>query len=327
MSQQPINDELLLDYLWDRCEPQDARRVEAALAGDAGVVRRFQSLKSTLSPLDRWTTPEPSASMVSNILDAIAAERASRALKAASVLPSGADGDFHRPPILSLRELVALAACITIFVGVFVPSLKNARFNSRRQVCAANLASIFQGTASYAMANNDFLPYAGPAGGRAWLRQSNQQPLRNSRHFVPLVRNGHIKDLRIFICPARKGDKAATMQQLAGAEQFPDPRNISYHVQYLPGAAQIVRIHFPYVGDANPIFEDGVFRAQVDPESANSTSHQGAGQNILTFDGQVQWLDSPVIEQTGDNLWLAGSTRTYTGREAPFAITDAFLVP
>jgi hypothetical protein len=48
---------------------------------------------------------------------------------------------------------------------------------------------------------------------------------------------------------------------------------------------------------------------------------------VMTLDGSVQWLTSPVYGPNRDNLWLAGDIRSYTGTEAPAGKDDAQLVP
>lgn len=326
-----ISDETLLDYLLKRCGEAEASRVAAVLEQDAEQAARFERLARSLKPLDTWIAPEPSSGMVDDILEAIAAQQPVKFEEAASTLPPGGEEGVRGSPILSLRELVALAACITIFVGVLVPAFNQARFNSRRQMCANNLGSLFRGASSYAASNAGMLPFAGAAPGRSWLPQPGQLRASNRRHLLPAARAGHLR-LRILICPARKGDTPMDPADLARCDDFPSLNNCSYDLQHMTGPTPrrlvaVARTCMPFVSDVNPLFDGARFHANVDPETSNSASHRGAGQNVLQFVGSVVWYKSPLCSPTGDNIWLAGAIRWYNGNEEPTSSTDAFLIP
>ncbi|MHC4065178.1 MAG: hypothetical protein ACYSUI_11875 [Planctomycetota bacterium] len=326
-----INDETLLDFLLERCDEAEAARIAAVLQQDEEQATRFERLAGTLKPLESWTAPEPRAGMVDDILDAIAAQEPVKFVPAASTLPSGSDRPSRGSPIISLRELVALAACITIFVGVFVPALNKARFNSRRHRCANNLGSLFRGTSSYATANAGLLPFAGQAPGRPWLGKEGRPRASNRRHLLPAARGRYFR-LRILICPAREGDTPMDPADLASCDDFPSGDNCSYDLQHMAGPtprqlARVARLRLTFLSDANPLFDGARFHADVDPERANSTSHGGVGQNVVHFDGSTAWYDSPQRGPTGDNIWQAGARRHYEGTEEPASATDAFLIP
>ena len=330
-----ISDETLLDYLLERCDQAEAARVAGAVEHDAVVAARLAALRRILEPLDTWTAPPPPARLVDDILDAIAAQSAGEAIKrerAASAVPSGSDRDYGGRPLLSLRELLALAACITILVGIIVPSASSAKFNARRQMCASNLGSLYQATTAYAQANAGFLPAVARAPDQAWLPKPGKTHQTNRRPVYLLLKGRYVSDPATFVCPARLGDSAVAEQDVSNNNDFPDKGNCGYDAQLLAGPTPrrlgvAARVSMAYLSDTNPLFDGGKFNPEVDPATANSTSHREFGQNVLRLDGRVSWCTSPEFEPTGDNIWQAGDAREYDGTERPVAITDAFLIP
>lgn len=60
----------------------------------------------------------------------------------------------------TLVELLVVVTILTLLVGILLPSLKTARVQAKRTVCATNLHQVGIGLASYLNENNDRLPYA-----------------------------------------------------------------------------------------------------------------------------------------------------------------------
>lgn len=330
-----ISDDTLLDFLLERCDEAQAARVAAALGRDAVLAARLERLRQTLAPLDTWTTPPPPASMVDDILDAIAAQSATSAIgdqRAASALPPDVERGRGGRPILSLRELVALAACITIFVGIIVPSISSSRFKSRQQACAGNLASLFRGTSSYTQAYAGLMPSVARQPGQPWLKTAGKPARTNRSNMYLVLRGGYVKSPKLFVCQARKSAQEMSPEDVDRNTDFPERRNCSYDLQRIAGPVPmrltiLARRAVPLISDANPLFEDGRFNSDLDPKTTNSTSHAGYGQNVLHADGRVHWRTSPVLDAARDNMWLAGSNTDYDGTEVPASATDVFIVP
>lgn len=328
-----ITDDLLLDYVLERCDRQEAAQIAAAIFGDVQLAARAERLRATLAPLDTWTTPPPPASMVGDILDYIAAHDARTLLRAKRPergLPSGDRVSGRRGWVISLREALALAACLMLLASLLVPSMSAVRHGARRQMCASNLGSLGQAAAFYASANNGYLPWAGQPRG-LWLRQPGQPQAPNTRHLYPLLTMRYVGDPRLFICPGRPGDTPMQASDVDDHADFPDPRNRSYHQQLVarPLRLQAVVRPFvmPYVSDANPIFDGDTFNEDVDPATANSTSHGSRGQNVLFLDGSTRWCRTPIVPESGDNMWQIGDLKHYSGSEVPTAATDVFMTP
>ncbi len=332
-SAEHISDDRLLDYCLEQCDEAAQGRIADALTTDAALAARCDRLRAVLAPLDTWTTPPPPTTMVSDILDRIAAHQVSvTASPAGPPVVRAAIRDESgggRAWIISLREVLALAACLAIFAGLFGPSIKVVRHSAQRQMCASNLGQLGTGLASYASAYGGYQPYAGPAQG-PFIDQPGRQRAPNTRHLYPLLKGGFIAGPGVLICAGRRSDVPMNEADVDRHSDFPDPRNRSFHLQYQvrPVRIRVLANPFvmPYASDANPVFEGDAFHEQVDPVSANSTSHGGRGQNVLHLDGHTGWYSRPILGTDGDSIWQIGTLRRYTGTEAPPA-TDAFMAP
>lgn len=234
----------------------------------------------------------------------------------------------------SFRDFLAVAALIVFAVGVGVPSLLHVRDRNRRIVCASNLARLGQAVQAYASIYHDSLPFVGWSGRSTWrpTADPNFDVLPNRRHVFPLLSAGMLPT-SAFVCPGSNG--VAMPATLVGVSRdFADPRNVSYAYQNMAGVRPSLRSdpETAILGDDNPLFEDGVplidaLRQGVrDPALANSRSHRGAGQNILTLDGRSLWATSPLAGVGGDNIWTLDRVRDYTGREGPQSLTDSHLI-
>jgi len=314
--------DLLLDYLLDQLDEPARREVERKLNTDPALAAQLDRLRAVLEPLDTWTAPPPPTRIVDDILDRIEAERLPRLLPA-SVLPPNERRGLGRRSIISLPELVALAACITFFIGVFVPTLSKSRHARNKTQCAANMAAIFGGLQSYAQAHAGVLPNAGLRRGDNWLTAA---PNRRNLHLV--FHLGYVEPQRAR-CPSRRDHEALTPDQASRLAALPDRRNLSYDMQHPDGPTCDMQnpVCTPVLADANPLFEGGRFNAVDNVREANTVAPRGIGQNILCADGHREWSTSPIISTCGDNIWTAGDATVYEGTEVQTCATDAFLIP
>jgi hypothetical protein len=88
----------------------------------------------------------------------------------------------------------------------------------------------------------------------------------------------------------------------------------------------------PILADENPLFADGVPLVdarrliRMNPATANSHAHGGAGQNILTLRCEVKWTTTPLVGIDDDSIWTLSGVTDYTGREGPTCATDSHLL-
>ena len=317
----------LLDWHLDRLGADDRSWVEEALRRDARLREKSERLGKILHPLDYWRI----AAAPPNLADKVVAYVERSASQGGKPQPPPVESArFGRFPFASLRELIAVAACIILLVGVLVPVVSELRSRSRRTLCAANLGSIFRGTATYRQEFGGSLPFAGSLAGAAWLPSGarGRPYASNSRHVYLLVRQNCGPTPADFICPAAKSHKPMPEGDWEGYDDFPAACNISYATLNLAGPTPNLRPTIPvaYISDANPLFIGARFNAAIDPDRANSPAHRGKGQTVLTLDGSASWMTKPVYGPKSDNLWLIGRIRRYTGIETPTG-DDVQLLP
>ena len=322
--------EQLLDHRLGILEDDLAERLGREIAGSAGPAAQSRNLSKWLELLDHDKTPPPPARFVDRIMDRV--ERASplRVTEAASSLPPSSGGESFRRPRLSLRELVALAACIVFFIGVVVPGVSQHRSRGRRAMCAHNLGNIYRGLGQYAASFNGYMPQtAGFVPGVNWLRSPRPGVSRipNRRNCYLLVRFRFTipKD---FICPAVARARAMGPDQIDRFNDFPAVENCSFDSQNMAGPTLPLGAEqcMPIYADHNPLF-DAAGRSAVDRPVSNSRSHSGSGQNVLCTDGRVSWTTTPVFGPRGDNIWQVEGVTTYTGTEHQRDPADAFVIP
>jgi hypothetical protein len=346
MPQDSVIQELLLDYALERLDDATRRDIDRRITDSPELAEQLGRIQRTLAPLQTWAAPPSPAGLVGAILDRIERSRAlqpavrlvpppgelrGRAFRGVGVSPAGPSlvpppGELRaggRRPILSLREVVALAACILFFVGVFVPSLSNSRQLARRVQCGANLASLFTGLQSYAQANSGYLPNTGLAPGVNWLSTSP-----NRRNLYVLIRLRYVEP-QVMVCPSRPDHRPMPADQVSRVAALPDRKYFSYDMQNVAGSTCNLQdcLAVPVVSDTNPLFEGGRFNRALDPRQANTIAHRARGQNVLWTDGRVVWSTSPITTVGGDNIWTTQNAGTYEGTEVPAGATDAFLIP
>ena len=320
-------EELLLDWHLERVDDEERSWIEAELRRDAELRGKSDRLGRILQPLDHCRPGSAPANLADNVLAYVKGATAPR-----SPIPIHADLRApSRSPFIRIRELVAVAACILLLIGVAGPGVSELRNRSQRTLCASNLGSIFQGTTAYQQSFADSLPFAGAVAGASWLPngEGGAAYASNSRHPYLLVRLNFVAKPTDFICPGSPDAEPMAADQLAGHDDFVAARNVSYDSLNLAGASPNLRppVTIAYMGDANPLFVGARFNEAVDPTRTNSAAHRGRGQTIVLLNGSVQFVRSPIYDATRDNLWTIGDVRRYRGTESTTRNDDAFLVP
>ena len=334
-SEQQHRLELLLDYHLDRLEADERVRVEGWLEEDSALQASHRNLLEVLRPLDAWTVPAADPDLADNVLRAV--ER-SRKLRDLSHQPewqataTAASGGGSRGFLFTGRELLAAAACILLVFSLLVPGISKVRRDAQRGQCASNMHSIHQGLSSYQNMFTSSVPFMAGIPGASWLPGGDGAPQRptqsNSRHVYRVLKLRLVPRAEAFICPA---DDAVAMSDtdIEQSDDFTEFRNNSYDSMNMAGGFPEVAPapSTVYLSDHNPLFVRGRFDDSVDPDQANSTNHDGRGQNIMRLDGSVEWLTSPIIETRGDNLWLMGNRRQYDGTETQDDPSDGWMIP
>lgn len=322
--------ELLLDQRFDELDADDQRWLEERLAQDPSWDQADRALGRVLERLDaHWTpgTPPNLADKVMRYVDRHGRQPSElerrRTMIEASTPPAGR---------FRLRDLLMVAACIALFVGVMTPAMMHLRGSAQRVRCADNMSIIYQALSQYGREFGGALPSTGTLAGASWLysRPTDYPHASNSRHMFLLVSQG-LLDEQWFRCPSSRRSVATNVsaEPREPSDDFAGPDSCSYDSLNMAGPTPSMfdAPEQTYVSDPNPLFMDGVFRASVNPNTTNSPLHDGGkGQNVLTLGGTVQWMTSPFRNRR-DNLWLAGDRQEYIGVETQEGPDDAFLIP
>ncbi|MBN1489009.1 MAG: hypothetical protein JXA69_03755 [Phycisphaerae bacterium] len=330
----------LTDLHLGMLDAAEAELLEARIASSPQLSAASERCRRLLDQLDAYPAPAVPDALADRILarvaetEAVIPFSAAAASGAASVLPSGTGRELSGSPVLSLRELITIAACITLFVGIFVPGYYRARAIARRNMCRQNMQQIYAGLASYQQANAGFLPQAPAVTGGTWLRARTPGVLRasNTRHPYLLLKEGYVNNPRVFLCPGRDDGIPMMMDNYRRADDFAEAANFNYSIQNNNDRRGLLVDKLPsrmvVLGDANPYFS-GRAAHRLDPYGPeNSNAHDAnAGQNVLYITGEIGWVTRPTVGVDGDHIYRAGTLRHYSGTELPQYETDTFLVP
>lgn len=328
----------LLDLHLDRLDPDQAREVEEAVAESPDLASQSRALRTLLGLLDAVDVAEPPANLADAVMGRIDERTKPVPFKEMTPVSAEEGRGVSGKSVLSLRELIAIAACITLFVGVFVPGYQKARNIAQRNACRYGLQTVSMGYSQYAQQNNGHLPWLGYMPNASWLPTRTPKVPRysNTKTLYVLLRQGLIPndDPRVFICPSMPNARPMIAQDYRRFDDFAEPANVSYS-SMLMNVAKGWRVEkmdpqMVIAADANPLFDGrgGGHRISPYDEAGNSFAHEnGAGQNAVYVGGAGGWFTRPTIGVDEDNIYRAGRLSHYTGMERPIADTDTLLVP
>ena len=318
----PVIQQQIIEHVLGLQDSRERAEFQARSADDPQLACQVNALRRALAPLEAWKAPEPCASLVEDILHRVETTSPLEYVAASTAIPPEAAVSSPRRSIISLREVLALAACIGLLVSAFVPGVANMRSRQLQAMCGDNLAGFYQGVSQYAAEYDAFLPSMPDAAAANWLHQPNRH------HYLPAIRMRFLAPKVIF-CPStpdKVPDDGAVLKDPAAFLNRMSFRFYSTQNMNGPVLRFTARIRMPLAADTNPVFEGGRFHPDA-TRPVNSRAHGGWGQNVLFLDGSTSFLRTPVYGNQADNIWQAENVQRYFGTETQRCATDAFLIP
>lgn len=325
-SSQHHDESLLIDLLLGQMAPREAETLRARLKREPQLHAAHENLRRTLAAVDLAVECEPPADLVSATMARVRAAKTTDALLARE--------EFGRRdvirPTFSLRELLAVAACVLIVTGAFGVFVKQSQRQRELDVCKARMGKIGASMLTYAGSNQERLPAVGVQD-RRWLPSSSQPAVSNSMALFRLAKDGYESPVT-FQCPSVGHGSFVVKKDMT---DFPAARYVSYSYQHSLGA-QGLWINDPklngrgkqmvVLADANPVFRGGRFERER-ARTAISDNHNREGMNVLYLSGGVEFKDHAFVGVEDDNIYLAKGVDDYLGEEVPSGPTDTFLLP
>ncbi len=263
------------------------------------------------------------------------------------------EGDMvlaRRPGGFRLADMVSVAAMLFVAASIVWPAVGAARDRSMRADCVSNMNTAALGFSLYGADHRSELPMTeraaerlylngGPAaaagegspGGGRWWHVGDPTSSHSANLFV--LARGQYVTLGELACAGNP--LAAQHLDLEANRDWRSSEEVSYSYQLFgrqkPQWTMASRA--VVLTDRSPIVERAKRGERFDPH-ANSLNHRGKGQTVLFNDGDVEWMETPVLTGPGgaDNMWLpryltGRSDATLRGYERPDGVGDAFVGP
>ncbi|MHC4271861.1 MAG: hypothetical protein ACYST2_06070, partial [Planctomycetota bacterium] len=245
-------------------------------------------------------------------------------------------------PIYIFGKVLATAAVLMFFIGVFFSSTNLARQKAWNQQCQMQLSGIYSGLRNYMSDHDGKMPCTGIQKGQPWWKVGYQgeENASNTRRIWLLVKNDYVEHDK-FRCPgneqASKMEETLSNINVKKYNDFPTRWHITYSVRLrCPNSTtDETKGQKVLIADLNPLFENlpedysGQLVLSLDDEleKLNSINHNRKGQNVLFSNGAWTFTKQRHTNISQDDIYTLRDTEIYRGIEVPSTETDAFLAP
>lgn len=325
--------QLLFDYSLGLTTEGETAQARALVTSKKEADEIHAKLKAALAPLD---------SIPSRLCpDQLAEQTVQRLCQLANSIRAAEQAEL---PVAKVRlwpnfvKVGAIAASILIIVGVLFPTFSLARHQYRKHVCQRQLESIYKSVDHYSSDYDGKLPAVATDVGQPWHKVGYQgkENHSNTRNLFLLLKHGYSGRPEDFVCCSKRQKQytALRMSQVHRYKDFPSRKHITYSFRIV--CKQPIKLRLlgrqPLMADRNPVFEDmpeDKFEVHLDSElsTRNGMNHNRHGQNVLSCDGNVQFLKTRHVGVPQDDIFTVQNIAVYRGSERPACETDPFLGP
>ena len=188
----------------------------------------------------------------------------------------------------TLIELLVVIAIIAILAGMLLPALARAREEARKAVCKSNLKQLGLAVNMY---SNDFGEVYPTYGLNMTVGSDDLRALGS----LCLLYDQYISARKIYKCPSTTDDPSNVA---IGLNMDADGNLIT---------AQEGGCSFGYDSQKGILTDPGTAicadKRDLANNTKNSTNHNNTGQNVLFYDGHVEWTNTRLCGLNSDDLW------------------------
>jgi hypothetical protein len=339
--------QLLFDYSLGLASDREAAEAEKLLSWNEEAIELQHTLQQNLAPLDtmEWDPcpDELTERLFQRLREAARAGSESKRLEELLAAERSAGRTIRIPLWRNWSEVLAAAAAVVLFVGVLFPSIGVMHRRYAQTQCGSRLGGIYEAFRNYVSDHDGLLPAVAMIPGSPWYKvgYQGQENYSNTRGPWLLVKYGYVQPDR-FLCSGRYEPYKASYEGVK-VQNFNDfPSRIYIHYS--------MRIACP-TSDGRDLTQKGVLMADRNPLSeelpsdlselcrlqlverlmrANSANHRGRGQNVLLYDGSVEFRKERYPSISEDDIYILQSMfcgMEVTGCELPSSSDDYFLGP
>ncbi|MCU0917242.1 MAG: hypothetical protein MUC88_22165 [Planctomycetes bacterium] len=339
--------QLLFDYSLGIASEREAAQAEQLLSRNQEAADLYRTFQLSLAPLDELELEPCPDELSARLFGRIAevSRQTSGAGRMQELLAAERFGSrrIKLPLWRNWSEVITAAAAVLLFLGILFPSVGLMRQRYAQSRCGTQLTGIYEGYNNYASDHDGFLPVVAITPGSPWWKVGYQgrENYSNTRQVWPLVRYGYVAPER-FLCPGRREAHPVSYDGIK-TENFPDfPSRIYIHFSVPVPCPSSDRRDLMgrrvLLADRNPLFEElpadfselcSLLLSETQMR-ANSGNHRSRGQNVLLYDGSVEFTKERHTSLSEDDIYVLREMHSGSevrGCELPSCDADIFLGP